>query len=293
MDSARTPSQMHCGHLPVQMPSVNKSSYLNRKRVGSVDDVADIIDELCSNRKADSSCDPIIISLHTVGGGSPGGPTEIGISLLDSRTLKGSLPSHQHPLVTTYNYTLRSREDVSRAQKRVLPGGMCRTIRTYVSQLLGHVFHYGLSGEASPCGCKTFRSFEPRGSGEGNHCGPTDQALSIDLRYITSRPIILVGHAIHNHIAALTSTGWDPTDVLISAIIDTQQIAAFPYGNGISLDNLLHRLDIFPLKMQQHRPADDATFTFIAALRLAAKEMRGENRQKISDIVDRSNEIKE
>lgn len=228
------------------------------------------------------SRDAIIIALDTGGGGSRKGPTEIGISLLDTRIFNGPLQSHQH-IISTYNYTLRFCKGAKRAPKRVRSGEAYRTARAHIPDLLYQMFHYSDPPEdhIASCGCQNFRPF-----GVPKEALPPTPTSTDYAGRSHSRPVILLGQDLKHDINALSQLGWHMENVSLASVLDTQQIAMERrFGDSITLSSLLRRLNISVTKMQLHTSANDAQFTLMAALHLAADETGGKKKHKILDII--------
>lgn len=171
------------------------------------------------DHKETSNTKSIFVSID-IAHGNKKGISAIGVSVLDTRCFIRpiqQLTNYNHSLLWTRTYIFNyGPQEIRRAQKRALFNGSAQKVAASDRiDLLRHVFSYPQVADVETC-CKSqkFRPFQPSGIFQS----PSSAG--------DRRPIIAVGHAIHQDLCSLSKAGFDIAQVApILAVIDTQKIA--------------------------------------------------------------------
>lgn len=101
----------------------------------------------------------------------------------------------------------------------------------------------------------------------GNHTSTSSSPLPVQAA--NRRPIILVGHDIHNDIRAVEGAGFIiDHHAPVEAVLDTQDIARELFQGTRTLGDLCYRLRIRAKNL--HNSGNDATYTLLALLKMGA-----------------------
>jgi hypothetical protein len=224
--------------------------------------------------KEKSNSEPVFVSFD-IAHGNQKGMGAIGVSIFDTRCFTGSIiprpKNHKHPLLWTRTYVFNyGPQGVRRAKKRALFDGDAQKVTVGDRiLLLRHIFSYHKEEDVETC-CQSqkFRPFQPSG---------TSQSPS---RVGDRRPIIAVGHAIHQDLRSLSKAGFSIEQVApVLAVIDTQKIAQELYwkdhrSRNVSLQELCKLMGFQPTKL--HTSGNDAAYTLTVLLSLASKILGNE-----------------
>ena len=229
--------------------------------------------------------DAIFFSIDLGCAGPDNGPSEFGVSILDSRCLASLLrndKNHTHPILSMHNYLFsRTRWQERRAKNGFRFGEIYRiptSNRVELKQALTRIFRHHTSGNTC-CGLQSFLPVCAKiiSDSETN----IQSQLTNDTLY---RPLVLVGHDIENDLRCLSKVDFDPnTFPPVVAVFDTQKIAYGLYGRTFRLSSLCWHLDIKAKRF--HISGNDAAYTMLALLRLAAETSDHASVEKIWGII--------
>ena len=144
---------------------------------------------------------------------------------------------------------------------------MSTSNRVELKQTLTRIFrHYTLSPPGNTCcGSQTFLSVSTKSvseSGTNTHLQLTDATLY--------RPLFLVGHDLESGLRCLRRVDFDPDTVApFVAFLDSRKIAYALYSRPFRLSSLCWHFDI--KVKRSHHSGNDAAYTLLALLRMAAE----------------------